>query len=159
MICMLLWIFLGVRILTYRVSLQIWCSRLIKSGAAAAVHNTDAQVCFTNPQPACICNQLRRSQFCPVLLPKQHLVSLPELCQLCRIMVFICTKLFFIVSSSFTFEPWISMTTLTQMIVGASTKPNEFNETLQELLMLSSVTLNCQVTKIVTNPGSQLSEL
>ena len=33
------------------------------------------------------------------------------------------------------------------------------NKTLQELLMLSSVTLICQVTKIVMNSGSQLSEL
>ena len=32
-------------------------------------------------------------------------------------------------------------------------------ETSQELQMLSSVTINCQVTKIVINPGSQLSEL
>ena len=30
---------------------------------------------------------------------------------------------------------------------------------LQELLMLSSVTLNCQATKVVMNSGSQLSEL
>ena len=32
-------------------------------------------------------------------------------------------------------------------------------ETSQELRMLSSVTINCQVTKIVMNPGSQLSVL
>ena len=32
-------------------------------------------------------------------------------------------------------------------------------QTSQELRMLSSVTLNCQVTKIVMNSGSQLSEL
>ena len=31
-------------------------------------------------------------------------------------------------------------------------------ETSQELRMLSSVTINCQVTKIVINSGSQLSE-
>ena len=30
---------------------------------------------------------------------------------------------------------------------------------LQELRMLSSVTIDCQVTKIVINPGSQLSLL
>ena len=30
---------------------------------------------------------------------------------------------------------------------------------MQELRMLSSVTINCQVTKIVMNPGSQLSVL
>ena len=30
---------------------------------------------------------------------------------------------------------------------------------MQELRMLSSVTINCQVTKIVINPGSQLSVL
>ena len=33
------------------------------------------------------------------------------------------------------------------------------DKTLQELRMLSSVTLNCQVTDIVMNSGSQLSEL
>ena len=32
-------------------------------------------------------------------------------------------------------------------------------ETSQELRMLSSVIINCQVTKIVINPGSQLSVL
>ena len=32
-------------------------------------------------------------------------------------------------------------------------------KTSQELRMLSSVTLNCQVTKIVMNSGSQLSEM
>ena len=35
----------------------------------------------------------------------------------------------------------------------------EIIKTLQELRMLSSVTINCQVTKIVMNSGSQLSEL
>ena len=34
-----------------------------------------------------------------------------------------------------------------------------FKQTSQELRMLSSVTINCQVTKIVMNSGSQLSEL
>ena len=33
------------------------------------------------------------------------------------------------------------------------------DKTSQELRMLSSVTLNCQVTKIVMDSGSQLSEL
>ena len=32
-------------------------------------------------------------------------------------------------------------------------------QTSQELRMLSSATINCQVTKIVINPGSQLSVL
>ena len=32
-------------------------------------------------------------------------------------------------------------------------------ETSQELRMLSSVTSDCQITKIVMDPGSQLSEL
>ena len=32
-------------------------------------------------------------------------------------------------------------------------------KTSQELRMLSSVTINCQITKIVINSGSQLSEL
>ena len=35
----------------------------------------------------------------------------------------------------------------------------KLNKTSQELRMLSSVTINCQVTKIVMNSGSQLSEL
>ena len=35
----------------------------------------------------------------------------------------------------------------------------EILKTSQELRMLSSVTINCQVTKIVMNLGSQLSEL
>ena len=34
-----------------------------------------------------------------------------------------------------------------------------FRKTLQELRMLSSVTINCQVAKIVMNPGCQLSVL
>ena len=34
-----------------------------------------------------------------------------------------------------------------------------FNESLQELRMLSRVTINCQVTKIFINPGSQMSVL
>ena len=33
------------------------------------------------------------------------------------------------------------------------------SKTSQELGMLSSVTINCQITKIVLNSGSQLSEL
>ena len=33
------------------------------------------------------------------------------------------------------------------------------NKTLQELRMLSSVTINCHLTNIVMNPGSQLSVL
>ena len=35
----------------------------------------------------------------------------------------------------------------------------KINGTSQELQMLSNVTLNCQVRKIVVNSGSQLSEL
>ena len=35
----------------------------------------------------------------------------------------------------------------------------EEEETSQELRMLSSVTLNCQVAKIVVNSGLQFSEL
>ena len=35
----------------------------------------------------------------------------------------------------------------------------KLSQTSQELRMLSSVTINCQVTKIVMNSGSQLSEL
>ena len=40
-----------------------------------------------------------------------------------------------------------------------TTKTVSTTETSQELRMLSTVTLNCQVTKIVMNSGSQLSEL
>ena len=36
---------------------------------------------------------------------------------------------------------------------------NLLNKTSQELRMLSSVTINCHITKIVMNSGSQLSEL
>ena len=36
---------------------------------------------------------------------------------------------------------------------------DSFDKTLQELRMLSNGILNCQVTKIVLNSGSQLSEL
>ena len=50
----------------------------------------------------------------------------------------------------FGLEPlWI--TTFTAMHVWAKTS--------QELRMLSSITINCQITKIVMNSGSQLSEL
>ena len=35
----------------------------------------------------------------------------------------------------------------------------DVDETSQELRMLSSVTINCQITKIGMNSGSQLSEL
>ena len=38
-------------------------------------------------------------------------------------------------------------------------KSGHFLKTSQELRMLSSVTINCQITKIVMNSGSQLSEL
>ena len=37
--------------------------------------------------------------------------------------------------------------------------PKRSKKTSQELRMLSSVTINCQITKIVMNSGSQLSEL
>ena len=36
---------------------------------------------------------------------------------------------------------------------------HDLTKTSQELRMLSSVTINCQITKIVMNSGSQLSEL
>ena len=39
------------------------------------------------------------------------------------------------------------------------TKHRIWSKTSQELRMLSSVTINCQITKIVMNSGSQLSEL
>ena len=40
-----------------------------------------------------------------------------------------------------------------------TTETKKWNKTSQELQILSSVTLNCQVTKIVMNSGSQLSEM
>ena len=43
-------------------------------------------------------------------------------------------------------------------VVCAKTMPQK-SQTLQELRMLSTVTFKCQVTKIVMNSGSQLSEL
>ena len=39
------------------------------------------------------------------------------------------------------------------------TSEYSIKQTSQELRMLSSVTLHCQVTKIVMNSGSQLSQL
>ena len=42
--------------------------------------------------------------------------------------------------------------------IPVKTKLSDFDQTSQELRMLSSVTINCQVTKIVMNSGS-LSEL
>ena len=42
---------------------------------------------------------------------------------------------------------------------GREKKKNLGDKTSQELRMLSSVTINCQITKIVMNSGSQLSEL
>ena len=44
-------------------------------------------------------------------------------------------------------------------IILEHSKNNMIYKTSQELRMLSSVTINCQVTKIVMNSGSQLSEL
>ena len=56
------------------------------------------------------------------------------------------------------FKGWIGLSNVSLTI-------NSFNissfirKTLQELRMLSSVTINCQVTKIVINPDSHLSVL
>ena len=44
-----------------------------------------------------------------------------------------------------------------KVVLGAYS--DRFRKTSQELRMLSSVTINCQITKIVMNSGSQLSEL
>ena len=41
----------------------------------------------------------------------------------------------------------------------ANQEVGDRKKTSQELRMLSSVTINCQITKIVMNSGSQLSEL
>ena len=48
---------------------------------------------------------------------------------------------------------WTGFELITYNIVGDNDK------TSQELRMLSSVTINCQVAKIVMKPGSQLSVL
>ena len=42
---------------------------------------------------------------------------------------------------------------------GLGAQVAKYYKTSQELRLLSNVTLNCQVTKIVMNSGSQLSEL
>ena len=61
-------------------------------------------------------------------------------------------------AAMYTTPPWVQDMSLSQFL-------NEGmgllfpKKTLQELGMLSSVTLNYQVTKIVMNSGSQLSEL
>ena len=64
---------------------------------------------------------------------------------------------------------WISTFTINAKIYeykGADTNLQNYRcttsqcvQTSQELRTLSSVTINCQITKIVMNPGSQLSEL
>ena len=47
-----------------------------------------------------------------------------------------------------------------KLVVGPSSRlRGGVKETSQELRMLSSVTINCQITKIVMNSGSQWSEL
>ena len=54
------------------------------------------------------------------------------------------------------------METITNWCNVIEAKPLKFTlpcQTSQELRMLSSVTINCQVTKIVINPGSQLSDI
>ena len=43
--------------------------------------------------------------------------------------------------------------------LGEANETNKQSKTSQELRMLSSVTLNCQVTKIVKDSGYELSEL
>ena len=49
---------------------------------------------------------------------------------------------------------------INQMLEGNINQHNRVRlKSSQELRMLSSVTINCQVTKIVINPGSQLSVL
>ena len=44
-------------------------------------------------------------------------------------------------------------------LLNKNDKYEVYTKTSQELQMLSSVTINCQVAKIVINPGSQLSVL
>ena len=48
---------------------------------------------------------------------------------------------------------------LTYSLTGVKCRATSVAKTSQELRMLSSVTLNCQATKIVMDSGSQLSEL
>ena len=61
-------------------------------------------------------------------------------------------------------RPFCCLQTFADLHISAVTKylvPNYSwdDKTSQELRMLSSVTINCQITKIVMNSGSQLSEL
>ena len=58
------------------------------------------------------------------------------------------------VQCTFIYFPLCSMLHIHQLLNEGDRK-----ETSQELRMLSSVTLDCQVTKIVMNSGSQFSEL
>ena len=54
---------------------------------------------------------------------------------------------------------YIIQTSLHQILRSENPARLVIYKTSQELRMLSSVTINCQITKIVMNSGSQLSEL
>ena len=58
---------------------------------------------------------------------------------------------------------WMTFSSCLLEVIGAEVAPticcHLVRKTSQELRMLSSVTINCQVTKIVMNSGSQLSVL
>ena len=53
----------------------------------------------------------------------------------------------------------ISLSTVRMESIKVAQRTASQVQTSQELRMLSSVTLNCQVTQIVMNSGSQLSKL
>ena len=55
-------------------------------------------------------------------------------------------------------QSWVALIVLLVTAVQVRDITN-ITKTSQELRMLSSVTINCQITKIVMNSGSQLSEL
>ena len=59
----------------------------------------------------------------------------------------------------FMLELMYSITKFTSSAVHSERERCIGEKTSQELRMLSSVTINCEVTKIVMNSGSQLSEL
>ena len=87
------------------------------------------------------------SYFLIILLPSIELrMKKVELLHLPCLVSLLCTKL--------KKERKLFFLTKVELGLGES-----YIQTSQELRMLSSVTINCQITKIVMNSGSQLSEL
>ena len=100
------------------------------------------------------------SEFWSIECPNIHMFKFVAICsanvyfQLMRIKILACN-----------FDQCVSnVTSLQDCIYNCPNSKNyqkclHCHKTSQELRMLSSVTINCQVTKIVMNSGSQLSEL